>query len=261
MHELMHNWYQGVLGSNEAEHAWMDEGFAQYAGRRVYSDLEKFKGFAQEQHYARYYNLAKSGLEEPLSTPADHFNSNYASADAAYFKGCVFLEQLGYIVGAPMRDKILLEYYRKWRFKHPNPDDFIRVAEKASGIKLDWYKQYWCYSTKTIDYGIDSLWEEGGVSKIRLARIGKLPMPIDLQLTFKDSTTEMHYVPLNLMYGEKDPEDPAEKRETHEPWRWTHPTYTIEIKRRLTDLKKVEIDPSKRMADIEQRNNVLQLNW
>ncbi|MEJ7588832.1 MAG: M1 family metallopeptidase [Ferruginibacter sp.] len=261
MHELMHSWYQGLLGTNESEFAWMDEGFAQYAGRRVFADLGKTEGFAQEPHYNRYYNLVKSGLEEPLTTHADHFNSNYASADAAYFKGCVFIEQLGYVVGAEARDKILLDYYKLWRFKHPNPNDFIQVAEKTSGLKLDWYKEYWCNTTKTIDYKIDSLWEEDGESKIRLVRIGKMPMPVDLLLTFKDSTTEMHYIPLNLMYGSKPSENGGEKREEHEAWKWTHPSYTVTFKRRLLDLKKVQIDPTKRMADVDQPNNTLELNW
>ena len=105
------------------------------------------------------------------------------------------------------RDKILLEYYRQWKFKHPNADDFMRIAEKVSDMKLDWYKEYWVNSTKTIDYAFDSLWEEGGKTKIRMKRVGMMPMPIDLQLTFKDGSKEMHYVPLDLMYGEKPAED------------------------------------------------------
>ncbi|MEP7107502.1 MAG: M1 family metallopeptidase [Ferruginibacter sp.] len=261
MHELMHSWYQGMLGTNESEYAWMDEGFTQYAGRRVYAVLGNEKGFAQEANYNRYYHLVNSGLEEPLTTHADHFKSNYASGEAAYFKGCVFIEQLGYVVGADTRDKILMEYYHQWRFKHPNSGDFVKLAEDMSGIKLDWYKEYWCNTVKTIDYGIDSLWEERGVSKIRLVRKGEIPMPVDLQLTFKDGTTETHYIPLNLMYGSKAPENPGEKRKEYEAWRWTHPTYIIEFNRRLTDLKRAEIDPTKRMADIDQRNNILQLNW
>ncbi len=51
------------------------------------------------------------------------------------------MEQLGYIVGAPVRDKILIDYYNQWHFKHPNANDFIRVAEKASDMKLDWYRE------------------------------------------------------------------------------------------------------------------------
>ena len=64
----------------------------------------------------------------------------------------------------------------------------MKVAQDVSGIQLDWYKEYWIYTTKSIDYSIDSLWGENGVSKIRLRRIGQMPMPIDLQLTFKDSS-------------------------------------------------------------------------
>ena len=88
-----------------------------------------------------------------------------------------------------------------------------------------------------------------------------MPMPVDLQLTFKDGSTEMHYIPLNLMFGEKPHESATQKRETHEEWKWTHPFYIVEFKHRLTHLKIAEIDPSKRMADIERKNNVLELNW
>ena len=128
-------------------------------------------------------------------------------------------------------------------------------------MKLDWYKEYWVNSTKTIDYGIDSLWEEGGKTKIRLSRVGLMPMPIDLQLTFKDGSKELHYIPLNLMYGVKPVEDAAIPRTVYEPWKWTHGTYIIETSRKLTDLTVAEIDPSQRLADIERKNNKLELKW
>ena len=128
-------------------------------------------------------------------------------------------------------------------------------------MKLDWYKEYWINSTKTIDYSIDSLWEEGGKTRVRLTRIGLMPMPIDLQITFKDGSRELHYVPMNLMYGEKPVEDSSISRKTYEPWKWTHPTYTIETDRKLADFTIVEIDPSQRMADVERKNNRLELKW
>ncbi len=87
-----------------------------------------------------------------------------------------------------------------------------------------------------------------------------MPMPIDVQLTFKDGSTEMHTIPLSLMYGSKMPET-AMHTNTHEEWKWTHPTYTFEFKHKLTDLKQAEIDPTKRLADVEATNNSLQLNW
>ncbi len=211
--------------------------------------------------YNGYLQLAKSGLEEPLTTHADHFNTNTAYSSAAYTKGEVFLEQLGYVIGAKARDKLLLEYYSKWRFKHPDANDFVKLAEDVSGIQLDWYQMYFVNTTKTIDYGIDSLWEEAGKTRIRLKRVGLMPMPIDLQLTYQDGRIENCYVPLNLMYGAKSPENTIQKQTQYEPWRWTHPTYTIDVSSRLTDIKKVEIDASKRMADVNRVNNLLELKW
>ncbi|HMI78862.1 MAG TPA: M1 family metallopeptidase [Ferruginibacter sp.] len=285
-HEWMHNWYQMVMGTNESMYAWMDEGFASYAENLVskfYNKKSSLQGMREallrtptnknlketidivpEDHsgaYSSYFGLAKSAFEEPMTTHADHFNSNYGYSVAAYSKGEVFMEQLGYIVGAAVRDKIILEYYRQWKFKHPNANDFMKIAQDVSGLQLDWYKEYWVNTTKTIDYGIDSLWEENGVSKIRLKRVGHVPMPVDLQLTLKDGSTAMYYIPLNLMFGEKPNENPNQKREVQAEWKWTQPTYIVEIKNRLTDLKMVEIDPSKRMADVERKNNALELNW
>jgi len=261
VHEFMHSWYQGMLGTNESLYAWMDEGFTDYADERVSAYLENNTGFALADSYAGYYDLVKSGKEEPLTTHADHFNTNFAYVASSYSKGAVFLEQLGYIVGAAVRDKILLAYYRLWRFKHPNVNDFMRVAENESDLELDWYREYFVNTTRTIDYAVDSLWAENGKTKIRIRRIGMMPMPVDLQLSFKDGTKELHYVPLNLMYGEKPVEDPTIPRKVYEAWKWTNESYVIETDKKLTDIVTVEIDPSFRMADIDRKNNKLELKW
>jgi Peptidase family M1 domain len=106
LHEWMHSWYYGILGTNESLYPWMDEGFTQYAEERVAAWLNESTGFAQGDNYASYYALVRSGKEEPLTTHADHYNFNSAYSPAVYSKGAVFMEQLGYIVGAPVRDKI-----------------------------------------------------------------------------------------------------------------------------------------------------------
>jgi len=266
-HEWMHSWYQMILGTNESLYAWMDEGFTSYGESLVgnyYAELNGAKPPEENVHtdaYKGYFYLVNSGKEEPMTTHADHFESNFGYSIAAYSKGEVFLEQLGYIVGAKTRDQILLDYYNTWRYKHPNVNDFIRVAEKRSGMKLDWYREYWVNTTKTIDYGIDSLYEKDGATQIRLKRTGKMPMPLDVVITFKDGTRELHYVPMYLMFGEKAAEDPTIKRKVYEAWKWTHPNFEISSSRKLQDISKVEIDPSQRMADVNRKDNVLQLNW
>ena len=260
IHEWMHSWYQGLLGTNESLYSWMDEGFTTFAEEKVMFELRNKQGFDQEDSYESYYNLVRSGYAEPMTTHADHYSSNYAYSINSYSKGAIFIAQLGYITGDKVRDRIMLEYYNKWKFKHPNPNDFIRVAEKVSGMELDWYKEYWVNTIKTIDYAIDSLWEEEGKTKIRVRRVGEMPMPIDVRLSFKDGSKELHYMPLNLMYGQKPAEDTT-KRIVHEEWRWTHPTYVFETSRKFLDLSEVEIDPSQRLADIDKRNNLLKIKW
>jgi hypothetical protein len=281
-HEWMHSWYQGMMGTNESMYAWMDEGFTTYAEGRVsawyYREAARLhpdnKGLqdkvAQDStrlpldhagSYSSYFGLVKSGMQEPLTTHSDHFNTNYAYATASYSMGDMFLEQLGYIVSDSVRDRILLEYYRLWRFKHPNASDFVRVAEKVSGVKLDWYKEYWINTTKTIDYGIDSLWEQNGKTRIRLKMVGYMPMPLDVMLQFRDGTKEIAYIPQYSMFGSKPRENYTMSWMEFEPWRWTDPTYTFEVNHRLTDIKVVEIDPSQRMADVDRKNNRLELNW
>jgi hypothetical protein len=268
-HEWMHSWYQMMLATNENKHPWMDEGFTSWAEGEVsayYYGLTTPPAANQDlplnhaSAYDSYYYLIKKGLEEPLTTFSDHYETNFGYSINAYSKGEIFLEQLGYIVGDKVRDAILLEYYKVWRFKHPNPDDFIKVAQDVSGIQLDWYQEYWINTTKKIDYQIDSLWEENGESIVRLEKIGQMPMPIDLELTFKDGTKEIHYIPLDLMLGNK----PAENDETriiHDEWNWTNRMYNVKFKHRLSELISVEIDPTKRMADVNGRDNVLKLNW
>jgi hypothetical protein len=282
-HEWMHSWYQMMLATDESRYPWMDEGFANWATDLVtnyYNEavirkreagtpgaiarLDSLNNMLPKYHYNNYqtyYYIAKSRLEEPLTTHADHFETNTAYSIAAYSKGCVFLSQLGYIVGDQQLSKIMLQYYNQWRFKHPDADDFLRVAEKVSGLQLDWYKDYWVNSTKTIDYSIDSLWEEGGKTKIRLKKAGEIPMPLDVLIEYKDGTKELAYIPIYMMFGTKPEEEKNVPRTVFPAWKWTHDTYTFDLTKRIATIKVIEIDPSKRMADVEQRNNRLEIPW
>lgn len=255
LHEWFHSWYQGVLATNESLYPWMDEGFTSYAENIVSVWLKNGnRDTANLVDYKSYYRLARSNFEEPLATHADHFNTNIGYSIASYSKGAVFLEQLGYIVGGETRDKILLDYYNTWKFKHPDVNDFIRIAERKSDMKLDWYKEFWVNSIKTIDYAIDKVWEENGKTNIQLSNRGLIPMPVDLVINREDGKQELHYIPMDLMYGEKKAENTM-TRIVHPVWRWTNGTYIISTDLKKEDIATVEIDPSQRMADINRQNN------
>ena len=283
-HEWMHNWYQHVLGNNESLYPWMDEGFASFAEddisfwydqniaiqspfisetaiKQLLANNEKAKirlPYIQYGNYGSYLALAKSNLEEPMSTHSDHFNTNFAYSSAAYGKGATLLGYLGYIIGDSLRDATLLNYYQVWKFKHPNANDFFRVAEKTTGIQLQWLKEYWVNSTKTIDYGLNDIQAENNTAIISIQRYGKMPSPIEVLVTYKDGSSELHYIPLDLMLSNKVPET-TQNRIVHPEWKWVQPTYTFETTKPINALKTIEIDPSQRMPDINRSNNKLEI--
>lgn len=256
VHELVHAWYQGVLANNESYYHWIDEGFTVYASTRIMDHLfENRTGNPFAGRYHNYFRIADSGLEEPMSQHADHYHTNAAYSVASYTKGMIFLHQLSYIIGRQTFDRGMKRFFYEWKFKHPTGYDFIRVMEKESGIKLNWYYDYWINSTKTIDYGIDEVLEKGAETDITLARHGLMPMPIDLEVEFTDGSVKHYYIPMLIMFGEKEHEYSDIERTMADAWRWVYPDYTLTIPRALDEITRIEIDPSMRMADIDRSKN------
>lgn len=265
IHESMHDWYHGVLGSNEALHPWMDEGFTSYASSRISQHISRttkgesapattLENIGSRSGQGSYLRAASSGREEALSTHSDHFDLNGIYGAQAYGKGAVWMSQMGYVIGEEARDRGLLEYFNRWKFKHPNPNDVLRVMEDVSGLELDWYNEYFVFTTKQIDYAVKDVVGEGQQTKVSLERVKKMPMPVDVVVTYKDGTKEVHYMALRMMRGEK-PAETDHKRVVHEDWPWTHPTYELTVDRPISEIASVVIDPSGRMADTDKENN------
>ncbi len=264
IHELMHQWYYGLMANNESYASWMDEGFTEFAETYTKAFIYKAKEWDNEffnpiaGSYISYNKWIESGLEEPMSTHSDHFATNNAYVIAAYTKGKITLQQLMYVIGQENLYNGLLDYYQEWKFKHPDPNDFIRVMEKQSGIELDWYLDYWVNSTHTIDYAVSKVSRSSKDStNITLSRKGRMPMPIDLWVTKKDGERILYYIPMNLMRGEK-PNDFEVERIIIKDWAWTHPEYSFDIPIPIKEIKKVEIDASGWMADVDKDNNIYQ---
>lgn len=257
-HELAHSWFQFVLASNENKHSWVDEGFTSYIQDRALdaiTDTNSDNPFAGS--YRSYISMANSDREQPLSTHADRFAYNRAFSVASYSKGALFLSQLGYIMGEENLNRSLKQYYKEWAFKHPKPMDFIRIAEKISGLELDWYLTDWTQTINTIDYAIKAVDSQGSKTSVSLERIGLMPMPLDIEITYTDGTTSQYYIPLRMMRGAK----PTPQTTTVlENWSWAHPTYRLEIEKNKSSIKTITIDPRGYMADVNRENNVVNLN-
>ncbi len=252
-HEMGHAWFQHILATNEAKHEWMDEGFTTYISNLAENEILGLQEeFPNSDSYKSYYKLATSGIEQPQTTHADRYSFNFAYGVSAYAKGAVFLEQLGYIIGEEALKKSLKNYYYLWKFKHPKPNDFKRIAEKASGLQLDWYLTDWTQTTNTIDYGINSVEDKGKKTLVNLERKGTMPMPIEIEAVLEDGTKKQYYIPLSLMRGEKKGMDNVE---VLEDWAWGYPTYSFEINTAKAKIKSLQINPSKKMADSNPLNN------
>ncbi|RIV34940.1 M1 family peptidase [Flagellimonas lutimaris] len=259
VHEMAHSWFQHVLATNESEHEWMDEGFTSFISSLCMNQImEQNKQNPFEGSYRGYYALVNSGLEMPQSTHADRYTTNFAYGVAAYSKGSIFLSQLGYVIGQDKLMETIQKYFEDFKFKHPVPNDIKRTAEKVSGMELNWYLTDWTQTTNTIDYGIKSVEADGDKTKVSMERIGEMPMPLDILVVGKDGTQETYYVPLRMMYGEKDNPYPNLERTVLKDWPWAYPTYEFTLDMPLDNVQAIMIDPSQLMADVDGENNVYQ---
>ncbi len=247
-HELAHTWFQFLLATNESKHPWMDEGFTVYISNKAENAiLKQGKENPHSGSYSYYNYVVKNNAEEPLTSHADRYHSNMAYGMGSYSKGNIFLSQLEYVIGAENVAKGLKKYFDDFSFKHPIPNDIKRTMEKVSGIHLDWYLTEWTQTTNSIDYGVKTI----SGDEITLERVGDMPMPMDIEVTYEDGTKEMFNIPLRMMRGEK----PTSATIIGD-WTFAHPSYTFKASKKV---KSVQIDPSGLMADVNKENNKLEI--
>ena len=255
VHESLHSWYQGVLGFNEQKYPWMDEGFTTWAENLTMKHLYKNKDEnAHIGSYRGYFAVQDSGEEQPLTTKADFYKTNFAYGQASYSKGAVFLVQLGYIIGEANLNKTMLRFFDEWKFKHPTPNDLKRVAEKVSGMQLQWYFDKWITTTETIDYELSSVISNNKGTTITLTNKGDIPMPLDITLVTNNDEVLTYYIPLRMMRNSKQNETRFTRTEL-KSWPWVYPEYSFSINVDKKNIKYIGIDVSNRMADVDKQNN------
>ena len=256
-HELAHAWFQHLLATDEAAYPWMDEGFTSYIEYLAEHQILKTKKTANpfDSAYKGYFGLVKSGFQEPTITHSDRFATNYAYSVTAYYKGLLFLTQLDYLMGNEALQKTLKRYYNEYAFKNPTPNDFIRIAEKVSGMQLQWFLNEFMETDHTADYAISKVEGKGNKTEVTLKRVGRLPLSIDLWVTDKADNIRYVYVPLRMTYAEKPNIYPAYPRTILPAWGWGNPTYTFTLDMPLEDIKGITLDPENKSVDTDKENN------
>ncbi|MFM7839296.1 MAG: M1 family aminopeptidase, partial [Chitinophagaceae bacterium] len=157
-HEIGHNWFYGVLASNEREHPWMDEGINTFYDLRYEEEkypAVKSKGKPHQRDLLSPYIVMvqrqeKLHLAQPITTSAVAFTpDNYWLI--AYYKTALWLRELEKQLGKSMFDSSLRSYFQHWQFKHPQPEDFFQEVEQVSGHNLVDFRRMAGENTSTFE--------------------------------------------------------------------------------------------------------------
>lgn len=241
-HELGHQWFPMIVGSNERLFAWMDEGFNTfiniYSIRSFYRDSLWDRNRGDPQAWARY---AASGRDQAPMLPADRVDPRQLG-QVAYTKPATGLYLLRHhIVGDTLRfDAAFREYIRRWAYRHPAPADFFRSMEDGLGEDLSWFWKGWFYTTDVVDLAVDSaatVRDNSGVTYggVILSSRGALPMPLDLRLTYANDSIVRVRLPVEV---------------------WFQGNRYVYLRPAPAELVKVEIDPDFALPDVRRENNV-----
>jgi hypothetical protein len=178
VHEVGHNWFYGILGSNERDHAWMDEGINSFKELRyVYTKIPASEALGKNDlsgisslgklFGTEELNFKKAFMFEYLlkgrlhnDQPVDISSSEYTLFNygiIVYRKTALIFDYLKSYLGDSLFDACMQEYYNKWRFKHPYPQDIRKIFESGTGKNLSWFFEDLLETTKKIDYKISGI--------------------------------------------------------------------------------------------------------
>jgi hypothetical protein len=180
-HEIGHQWWPMMVGTNETWYGWMDEGFDDYMN--VLSDADSQKVPPNFDRMGQSYgSISGSETEAPLM-----WNANYAGPGygyQAYMKTPPMLSMLGGIVGDSEVQRAISDYTKAWSFKHPSPWDFAFFMNNALKQDLGWFWYYWLWTTESVDGSIQSVTTAGSQTTVIVRQDGQMPSPVVFEVKF-----------------------------------------------------------------------------
>jgi hypothetical protein len=257
-HEVGHNWFYGMLGTNERDHAWMDEGInsyyenrylrTKYPNRKVAESLPegvaKFLDVNQYKHKylmdLGYQVMARENMDEPVEQTSSRFTDiNYGII--VYGKTMLIFDYLEAYLGTLKFDTVMKKYFTQWQYKHPQPENIRKVFEDETGKDLSWFFDDLIKTKKKIDYKIVKATREkcaksftGNCLEVQLRNTGDVYSPVLISEMKNDSVLQTHVLE-------------GFKRDT------TFNLYGIETNR-------IQIDPLFQIPEINRKNNTYKLN-
>ncbi len=275
-HEVGHNWFYGMIGSNETYRAALDEGFTQFINTWClkYMGIESFPEYSRA--YAGYIEDAMDGTDLPLNTHSNEFSSAIGHGGGykyVYFKTATMLFNLQYYLGDSVFLKSFQKYISDWKFCHPYIEDFRNSIIQAAQTDLNKFFDQWLETTAHCDYSIKSVKKvpikqdkqnyNDFLYDITIERKGNMVMPVNLDIVLIAKNPSL--VPKNKQVSITKITIPVSnfqnpERMNVEPWiGWDriNPNYSCKIfVPQGYELMQLWIDQSGRLADIDRSNNI-----
>lgn len=198
VHEFGHQYFQGMLASNEFEQAFLDEGFNQYLENRIMDegygkgsnlDLFGFQISDKESTRFSYVTMDYPELSE-INKPSWKLPKG-VYGDLTYTKTAMALTTFENLVGRKKIDSVLRAYFQEWQFKHPRFSDFTNTANRVLGKNYDWFFTQAFDKSYSCDYRVDTVRSAAGKGYFTLSRVGKFVIPTDVQVNFEDGSSEL----------------------------------------------------------------------
>ena len=258
VHEFGHQYFMGLLASNEFEEAWLDEGFNQYyegrimdnwyGSRKSQIDLWGFRMGDLESSRDGYVHLDNPGIG-PSYGPVWQLPNGYYG-ELTYSKTATWLRTLEGLIGRPVMDEVMQTYFLRWRFRHPNAQCFIDIVNEivpqrlgpnwagaSYGPNLNWFFDQVLFGDRVCDYKLARIANYAdGTAAVRVDRLGDMQLPIELLVRTENGREQ------TLRWDGKD--------KTH--------TFTISGKSRIVQ---ATADPKQKLyMDVDLNNNSRAVN-
>ncbi len=250
-HEIGHNWFPMIVGSDERRYGWMDEGF------NTFIDIYAADEFNHGEYAPKRDGEYAPGKGNPADEIVPIINDPNApiimtAADAipekyrhpiVYFKpafGLVLLREQ--ILGKDRFDYAFKNYISTWAFKHPQPDDFFRSMENGAGEDLSWFWKGWFYNNWSLDLAlVDAKYVNKDPKQglqVTVADKGQMAMPFTVEVKLKDGSKQRIKLPVETWLQNKAI------------------TFTIST---TTEAESVTVDPDAALPDMNRKNNTMEV--
>ncbi|MEO8945939.1 MAG: M1 family metallopeptidase [Gemmatimonadaceae bacterium] len=242
-HEIGHNWFPMIVGSNERVQFWQDEGLNTFINtfseaRRYPKNGTQLQRAAQQR--AEIEATQKLNVDIPIIMGPDRIDPRKLGF-TEYDKTSVGLQLLREeILGHDAFDDAFREYIQRWKYKHPTPTDFFRTMESVSGTRLDWFWREWFYEDPHFDQSVEDVeaTDSGNVQHVTVVygNLARGVLPILARFTFSDGTTQNFTYPALV-------------------WSTNSVRYVREYDFTGKKVTRIDVDPDHMLVDVDRTNN------